>query len=474
LAGIVGVFDRRIGDRSMTAFEGRRVLVIGLGRSGRASVTALLAHGATVVATDEQQPERLSEAISAIAAQGARFASPAELRERLDGFELAVLSPGIPQTARVVADIVASGVPIVGEVELAYRLRRAPIVAVTGTKGKSTTTALIGHLLDACGLRARVGGNIGNALVGEVDAHGEYEWIVAELSSFQLETVTTFHARVAVLLNLAPDHLDRYDSMDDYARAKYNVFARQDAGDWFVGNAEDARVAGLRDHDALRAQQLWFTLSDSLEGAGMYVRDGMLIFSPGDGRQSIEVARASSMPLPGAHNVQNAMAALLAAIAAGCDPVRAGSALATFGGLPHRLERIVERAGVAYVDDSKSTTPHSTIAALRSFSQPIVLIAGGRAKGGDFDELGREIRDRVKTLIPIGEAGPEIARASSVAAAPAASMREAVERACDAAAPGDVVLLSPACASFDMFASAEDRGERFAEAVAGLEERARA
>ncbi len=458
----------------MMALEGRRVLVVGLGRSGRASVSALLARGASVVATDEQQPERLREAISGITSQGAYFASPGELRGRLEGFEMAVLSPGIPQTAAVVADIAAAGVPIIGEVELAYRLRRAPIVAVTGTKGKSTTSALIGHLLNACGLPARVGGNIGNALVGEVDAPGEYEWIVAELSSFQLETVTTFHARVAVLLNIAPDHLDRYASMDDYARAKYNVFARQDDGDWFVGNAEDARVAGLRGDDELRARQLWFTLSDSLDGAGMYVREGMLTFSPGNGRETIEVARASSMPLPGAHNVQNAMAALLAAIAAGCDPVRAGSALATFGGLHHRLERIVERAGVAYVDDSKSTTPHSTIAALRSFSRPIVLIAGGRAKGGDFDELGREIHDRVKALIPIGEAGPQIARAAGVHAAPAASMRAAVERACDAAAPGDIVLLSPACASFDMFASAEDRGERFAEAVAGLGERTRA
>lgn len=458
----------------MMALEGRRVLVVGLGRSGRASVSALLARGATVVATDEQQPERLREAISGITSQGARFASPGELRGQLEGFEMAVLSPGIPQTAAVVADIAAAGVPIIGEVELAYRLRRSPIVAVTGTKGKSTTSALIGHLLNACGLPARVGGNIGNALVGEVDAPGEYEWIVAELSSFQLETVTTFHARVAVLLNIAPDHLDRYASMDDYARAKYNVFARQDAGDWFVGNAEDARVAGLRGDDELRARQLWFTLSDSLDGAGMYVREGMLTFSPGNGRETIEVARAASMPLPGAHNVQNAMAALLAAIAAGCDPVRAGGALATFGGLHHRLERVVERAGVAYVDDSKLTTPHSTIAALRSFSQPIVLIAGGRAKGGDFDELGREIHDRVKALIPIGEAGPQIARAAGVHAAPAASMRDAVERACEAAAPGDVVLLSPACASFDMFASAEDRGERFAEAVAGLGERTRA
>ncbi|HXM07461.1 MAG TPA: UDP-N-acetylmuramoyl-L-alanine--D-glutamate ligase, partial [Candidatus Acidoferrum sp.] len=368
----------------------------------------------------------------------------------------------------------AAGVPVIGEVELAYRLSRAPIVAITGTKGKSTTTAMIGHILQACGVRARVGGNIGNALVGEVDAPGDSDWIVAELSSFQLETVTTFHARIAVLLDIAPDHLDRYASMNQYAAAKFNVFARQGAADWFVGNADDSRIAALRTSGSLHARQLWFTSGEELDGAGMCVRDGALVYVANEGAAPMTVIAASSLPLPGPHNVRNAMAALLAALAAGVDPLSAGRALTTFVGLHHRLERAGERGGILYVDDSKSTTPHSTIAALHSFDRPIVLIAGGRSKGSDFDELGRQIRERVKALIPIGEAGTHIARAAGVDADTATSMDEAVRRARSAAAPGDIVLLSPACASFDMFTSAEERGERFAEAVARNEEPARA
>jgi UDP-N-acetylmuramoylalanine--D-glutamate ligase len=459
----------------MKAFEGRRLVVIGLGRSGRASVAVLCRHGANVFATDEQTPEKLRDAIDEVERAGARFVSPGKLGGELERCDMAVLSPGIPRSAPIVEAVAAAGVPVIGEVELAYRLSRAPIVAITGTKGKSTTTAMIGHILQACGVRARVGGNIGNALVGEVDAPGDSDWIVAELSSFQLETVTTFHARIAVLLNITPDHLDRYASINQYAAAKFNVFARQGAADWFVGNADDSRIAALRTDGGLHARQLWFTSGDALEGAGMYVRDGALVYVANEGAAPTTVIAASSLPLPGPHNVRNAMAALLAAIATGIDPLSAGRALTTFEGLHHRLEAAGERGGILYVDDSKSTTPHSTIAALHSFDRPIVLIAGGRSKGSDFDELGRQIRTRVKALIPIGEAGPHIARAAGMDAGDtAASMDEAVRRARNAAAPGDVVLLSPACASFDMFTSAEERGERFAEAVAHHEEPARA
>jgi UDP-N-acetylmuramoylalanine--D-glutamate ligase len=457
------------------AYEGRRILVIGLGRSGRASVAVLRRHGADVVAVDEQSPERLRDAIDEIERAGARFVSPGKLSGERERYDMAVLSPGIPRSAPIVEAVAAAGVSVIGEVELAYRLSRAPIVAITGTKGKSTTTAMIGHILKTCGVRARVGGNIGNALVGEADAPGDSDWIVAELSSFQLEAVTTFHARIAVLLNIAPDHLDRYASMNEYAAAKFNVFARQDASDWFVGNADDARIAALRDGGSLHARQLWFTSGDSLDRAGMYLRDGSLTYAAGKAAAPMAIVAASSLTLPGPHNVRNAMAALLVAIAAGVDPRSAGHALTTFGGLHHRLERVVERDGVLYVDDSKSTTPHSTIAALQSFERPIVLIAGGRSKGNDFDELGHQIRARVKALIPIGEAGPQIARASGLDDGDAAaSMDEAVRRARNAAVRGDVVLLSPACASFDMFTSAEERGERFALAVARHEEPARA
>ena len=459
----------------MKAFEGRRILVIGLGRSGRASVAVLRRHGANVFATDQQTREKLRDAIEEIEGAGARFVSPGKLGAELERCDMAVLSPGIPRSAPIVEAVAAAGVPVIGEIELAYRLSRAPMLAITGTKGKSTTTAMIGHIFQACGVRARVGGNIGNALVGEVDVPGDYDWIVAELSSFQLETVTTLHARIAVLLNIAPDHLDRYASMEEYAAAKFNVIDRQEDGDYFVGNADDSRILALRNDRPLRARKLWFTAGESLDGSGMCVRDGALVYVAHRDAAPVTVAAVSSLPLPGPHNIANAMAALLAAIAAGIDPHQAGLALATFVGLHHRLERTGERDGILYIDDSKSTTPHSTIAALQSFDRPIVLIAGGRSKGSDFDELGREIRARVKVLIPIGEAGLEIARAAGLDAGhSAASMDEAVRRARNAAASGDVVLLSPACASFDMFTSAEERGERFARAVARTEEPARA
>jgi UDP-N-acetylmuramoylalanine--D-glutamate ligase len=367
-----------------------------------------------------------------------------------------------------------ANVPVIGEIELAYRLCKAPMIAVTGTKGKSTTTALIGHLLRACGLPTRVGGNIGNPLITEVvDAESD-EWVVAEVSSFQLETIRAFKPRVAVLLNLSPDHLDRYPSMEEYAEAKYRICANQSMNDWFVGNLDDPRIEALAwRHGGARVQakQMWFTLGNG-ERATIYPRDGNLVYAPvcGDPRP-IVLMPCSEIPLAGRHNVQNVMAALLAALAVGCDPAVLRRAVASFVPMPHRLERIAEIDGVLYVDDSKSTNPSSVIAALRSYDRPIVLIAGGRSKGSEFGELGSEIRRHVKALVAIGESAGEIRRAAEgVVSVEAATMEEAVHEARRFAVPGDVVLLSPGCASFDMFASAEDRGRRFDAAVASQKE----
>ena len=393
----------------------------------------------------------------------------------LGGLTSAILSPGVPPTSPVVRTLNDANVPVIGEIELAYRLCGAPIVAVTGTKGKSTTTALIGHLLRGCGATVRVGGNIGNPLIAEVLGAGPDDWVVAEVSSFQLETIRTFRPRVAVLLNLAPDHLDRYYSMDEYAEAKYRIFANQSMSDWFVGNLDDPRIAELhwRNGDArAQARQLWFTLGAHEDRATMFLRDGMLTYVPvaGDPRPIPVVAR-SEIALPGEHNVQNVMAALLAVLAIGCAPERLREAVASFRPMPHRLETVAEIDGVLFVDDSKSTNPDAAIAALLSFQRPIVLIAGGRAKGTAFDELGAAIVARAKGLVAIGESAEALAAASAgVPVVRAASMEEAVGAARALAVGGDVVLLSPACASFDMFASAEDRGERFTAAVTALRE----
>lgn len=462
----------------MFEFNAREtVLVIGLGKSGLASTEVLRSRGVTVYATDEKPPEQLAGPIAAVTSLGAHFVTPSQIGPLLDRTTSAILSPGVPPTSPVVMQVQDANVPVIGEIELAFRLCHAPIIAVTGTKGKSTTTALIGHLLKACGRTVRVGGNIGNPLIKEVlDTHPD-DWVVAEVSSFQLETIRTFKPRVAVLLNVAPDHLDRYYSMDEYAEAKYRIFANQALTDWFVGNLDDPRVAELHwRHGGTRvaSRQMWFTLGERHDEAAMYLRDGMLTFAPmaGDPRP-IPIMPAERVPLAGQHNVQNTMAALLAALAVGCDPVALAHAVTTFTPMPHRLAPVADIGGVLFVDDSKSTNPGSVVAALHSYDRPIVLIAGGRSKGTDFDDMGAAIVQRAKALVTIGEAATAIERASAgVTSVHAASMEEAVARARELSSPGDVVLLSPGCASFDMFSSAEDRGECFTAAVAALRETA--
>lgn len=453
---------------------GETVLVIGLGRSGLASIEVLSEHRVALFATDEKPSGELAAAIAAAESFGARFVEANAIDQIVGDVDCAVLSPGVPPTSPVVRRLHEANVPVFGEIELAYRLCEAPIVAVTGTKGKSTTTALIGHLLRGCGLDVRVGGNIGNPLIREVRGAGPAAWVVAEVSSFQLETIRAFKPRVAVLLNIAPDHLDRYHSMDEYAQAKYRICANQSLTDWFVGNLDDPRIRSLdwrHGETRVQARQLWFSLEDG-DRATMYVRDGMLTYAPvtGDPRP-VPIVSRDAIPLAGEHNVSNAMAALLAALAIGCPPALLREAIATFEPMPHRLETIAEIDGVLYVDDSKSTNPASVIAALHTYDRPIVLIAGGRAKGSEFGAMGAEIRQRAVAVVAIGEAAAEILRASEgVASETASSMDEAVRRARELAKPGGVVLLSPGCASFDMFESAEDRGAQFATAVAALRE----
>jgi UDP-N-acetylmuramoylalanine--D-glutamate ligase len=454
---------------------GETVLVIGLGRSGLASIEVLSERGVALYATDEKPAGEIAVAVAAAASFGARFVEPGALDAIVRDLNCAVLSPGVPPTSPVVRRLHDANVPVLGEIEVAYRLCKAPIVAVTGTKGKSTTTALIGHLLRGCGYEVRVGGNIGNPLIKEVRGAEPGAWVVAEVSSFQLETIRAFKPRVAVLLNIAPDHLDRYHSMDEYAEAKYRICANQSLNDWFVGNLDDPRISALhwrRGDTRVQARQLWFA-HDGRDGATMYVRDGVVTYAPvaGDPRP-VSLLRCDEIPLPGDHNVGNAMAALLASLAVGCSPAALRAAMATFAPMEHRLETVAEIDGVRYVDDSKATNPAAVIAALRTYDAPIVLIAGGRSKGSEFGECGEEIRKRADALVAIGEAADVILRAAHgvAAAVRASSMEEAVRRARELAKPGAVVLLSPGCASFDMFASAEDRGEQFAAAVAALRE----
>ncbi|MBV8244665.1 MAG: UDP-N-acetylmuramoyl-L-alanine--D-glutamate ligase, partial [Candidatus Eremiobacteraeota bacterium] len=389
---------------------------------------------------------------------------------------VAVISPGVPLTSAVARSLPID-VPVFSEIEVAYRLCKAPIIAVTGTKGKSTTTALIGHLLRSAGKTVRVGGNIGNPLIYEAIEATAADWVVAEVSSFQLETIRSFKPRVSVVLNISADHLDRYFSIEEYVEAKFRIFANQNAEDTFVGNLDDEWLAALpyrfAERTAPSPRMLWFATGERHERAQLFLESQSIFYADLHGNRPRELLKRADIPLLGVHNAQNAMAAMLAAIAAGVEPDALPPEVASFRPMAHRLEVVPVEGSVTYVDDSKATNPGAVIAALRSFDRPVILIAGGKAKGTDFTEMGRVISARAKLAILIGEAADEIAATiDGPRVLRASSMEDAVQQARSSAVRNDIVLLSPGCASFDMFLSAEDRGERFAAAAAAQRETA--
>jgi len=450
-----------------------RVLVIGLGRSGRASVEVLGPRVAALYATDESPRERLGPALAELDAAGVPFVAPADLAEIFPKVTVAVLSPGIPLNGELVRRVQAAGIPVFSEVEVAYRICKAPIVALTGTKGKSTTTALIGAIFRSAGKTTYVGGNIGNALIHETAVAQPDDWVIAEVSSFQLESIRSFKPRISCIINITPDHLDRYHSMDEYAEAKFRIFANQGPGDTFIGNHDDPIVASAvgEDNNRIRARAFWFA-REPHRGVTLYLRnERTIVYAPptGDPRP-VEMMDVADIPLRGAHNVENVMAAILVGLAAGLERDAIVAAVRAFEPMHHRLETVFEADGITWVDDSKATNPGAVIAALRTFDRPIILIAGGKAKGTDFAEMGKVVSSRTKAAIVIGEAAAEIAKhVKRSVVEHAASMDEAVAIARRHAVAGDIVLLSPGCASFDMFASAEARGTAFAAAAGGAE-----
>jgi len=457
---MTGTFDRS-----------EHVLVIGLGRSGIASCAVLRARGATVYATDEKPREALEATIGELAATNVTFVNPQEIERVLGALTSCVVSPGVPLNIDLVRRVQAARIPVYSEIEVAYRLSKAPMVAITGTKGKTTTTALVGAMFRRAGITTHVGGNIGNALIHETFVARRDDWVIAEVSSFQLESIRSFKPRVSAILNLSPDHLDRYHSMDEYSEAKFRIFANQNASDAFVGNRDDPLVAALADGETKRLPEraLWYGM-EPRRGTTLYVRDGRITYAPwtGDPRP-VEIMPVAEIPLLGAHNVSNVLAALLVSLAAGLDPQPLRAAVRDFEALPHRLQRVATHDGIAYVDDSKSTNPGSVVAALEAFAAPIVLIAGGKSKRTEFAAMGAAIARRARAVVLIGEAADEIASVvRGVRVERADSMEAAVARARALAVAGDVVLLSPGCASFDMFTSAEARGDAFAGAARAI------
>ncbi|HEV8675232.1 MAG TPA: UDP-N-acetylmuramoyl-L-alanine--D-glutamate ligase [Methylomirabilota bacterium] len=454
------------GDAWRAALGGRRVTVVGLARSGVAACRLLRACGAEVTATDAQPAETLSPAARALTEGGVRLAAGGHPPEAFADSELVVVSPGVPTDHPALAACRRRGIPVIGEVELAYRAMTADVIAITGTNGKTTTTALIEALLADSGRLVVVGGNIGRPLAGEALAVPPDGLVVAEVSSFQLETVETFRPRVAALLNITPDHLDRHRTLAAYTEAKARIFREQTAEDWAVINADDPGAAALARH--ARGRLLWFSRMRPVR-EGTCIADGWLTLRL-DGRDRA-ICPVAEIPLRGAHNVENVLAATAAAAWAGVAPERLRAAIKAFRAVAHRLEWVRELRGVAFYNDSKGTNVDSTLKALAAFPEPIVLIAGGRDKGQDFAPLARAAAGRVKAAVVIGEGrasvGPALKAVTRVEEAD--SMRAAVRQAFALAASGDVVLLSPACASFDMFRDYEHRGEVFRAEVLSLE-----
>jgi len=444
--------------------RGKRVVVIGAARSGVAAAELLVRRGATVTLTDMRSAIEDEERLRQV---GVTLELGGHQPSTLAAADLIVLSPGVPPQTPVIDAARRAGVPITGELELASRWLRGRIVAITGTKGKSTTTTLAGRMLEAGGHHVLVGGNIGLAVSAQVDASRDDTIHVIEASSFQLESAETFRPWIAVLLNFSPDHLDRHESVEEYAAAKAQVFARQTVADWAVLNADDP--ATLQIASAAAAQRLLFSLRGELK-EGVVLSGDAIVRRTAEGDQSL--VPLSSVKLLGRHLLADVLAATAVASLAGVDAAAMTRAVEGFTGLEHALEPVTEIGGVRFVNDSKATNIEAARRAIESFGPGLVVLLGGKFKGGEFRDLLTPLQERQATVIAIGEARSLIREALG-AALPvhdADDMPAAVQKAFASAAPGGTVVLAPACASFDMFRDYAERGRVFKQEVRRLEE----
>ncbi len=449
---------------------GKKVLVIGAARSGVAAARFLARRGAVVALNDRKPLEEWTDAARELKSEGIGLLPGETPGWLLDQIELVVLSPGVSAKSIPVRYAERAGAEVIGEVELAARFLQGRLVGITGTNGKTTTTTLIGELLKGAELSVQVGGNIGTPLVSLVEASRADGWTVAELSSYQLETIADFHPTVAVVLNLMPDHMDRYESLTDYAAAKHRIFRNQTAGDAAILNADDEIVASWA--SGLRAHVVWFSVRREL-AEGLFLRGGEELVcrtSSGGGAERV-LLRRDELQLRGLHNVQNVLAALAAGLACGASPESMRQTLKNFQPVEHRLERVAEVGGVEFYNDSKATNVDAALKALEAFADApgqVVLILGGRGKHAPYAPLAPLVAAKARALVLIGEDAARIEdelKLHAPTVVRAADMRDAVRRASALAHPGDTVLLAPACASFDMFANFEERGRAFKEAV---------
>jgi UDP-N-acetylmuramoylalanine--D-glutamate ligase len=444
---------------------GKNILVVGMARSGVAAAEFLARRGARVTVNDAKPEAELKDA-PALRAMGIEIAGGSHPAALFENADLIVVSPGVPLALDAFARARAAGVPIVGEVELASRFLRGRLVGITGSNGKTTTTTLAGEVLKQAGLPVLVGGNIGMPLISLVEASTDDGFTVIELSSFQLEAVDQLHLFASVIINITPDHLDRYDSMDDYAAAKANILRNQTVADYAVLNADDERVSKLETMTPARI--IGFSRRREL-AEGIFLR-GREIVSRWNGAVRTLITR-DEIRLRGDHNLENIMSALAVGLACGAAPDSMRRTVAEFKGVEHRLEFVADINGVRFYNDSKATNVDAAIKCIEAFDRGVIVILGGKDKGGDYAPLAPLIRARCEHVILIGAAADKIGAAleGTKPLHRAATMPEAVAMGLTLAAPGDTVLLAPAAASFDMFENYEHRGRVFKQAVQSLE-----
>jgi len=445
--------------------QGKHALVVGLARTGQSAARFLAARGARVRVSEQRPETALTAEAADLRALGVEVECGGHRDESFLRADLIVPSPGVPLTLPALQRARGKGIEIISELELAWRFLRGTVVAVTGSNGKTTTVTLLGRIFAEAGRHTQVGGNIGTPLISLVDASTDQTVNVVEVSSFQLEAITSFRPRVAALLNITPDHLDRHASMSDYVAAKARLFGYQRNDDFAIFNADDRFCAELAPE--VRAQRFWFSRQRRLD-VGTYVENDWLCYRNGPVQERL--LPRDEVRLKGQHNLENILAAACAARALEVPAERIRAAVAAFEGVEHRLEFVAEVDGVRYFNDSKATNVDAALKAVAAFDGNLIVILGGKDKGGDFSVLREPLHQRARRVLAIGAARDKIAAqlAGSVPLDVVETLPEAVGRAATLAAPGDTVLLAPACASFDQFENYEHRGRVFKEEVRQL------
>ena len=446
----------------------KKVLVVGMGKSGIAAVEAMVKLGADVYVQDSKEADAVAEELMGFLKDNGVTCSFGCVPEDMGIFDMVILSPGVPPELGFIQEAKKAGAEVIGELEVAYRFGKGNYVALTGTNGKTTTTTLVGEIFKKAGKETHVVGNIGVAVISKSLDVEDDAWLVTETSSFQLETICDFKPAVSAVLNLTPDHLNRHKTMENYGAAKARIFENQDENQYLVINYDDKVCYDLA--KACRAKVVPFSRMEQLD-FGAFVKDGYIVIKNEEGKE-VRFCKTDELSIPGTHNLENALAAAAIAYFAGLDPAVITAALVEFQGVEHRIEFCGEVDGVRFVNDSKGTNPEASIKAIEAMKGGIILIAGGYDKGSDFDELIEAFNGKVKHMVLLGKTAPAIKETAEkygfMNSVIVNDMEECVNEGFRLAQPGDTVLLSPACASWDMYKSFEQRGDHFKECVKKL------